>query len=64
MNRVRKINEGEITIRRTPEHWSISFTMPGHAGWMVGRASLPEALRALADHLETPPSWSRPTGQA
>ena len=44
--------EGQITLRNTDDGVSITAIIPGYAGHVVGRATLPAALRALADALE------------
>jgi hypothetical protein len=59
-----RIKNGVIRISVSEIGVTLTFTMPGYPGWVVTRQSLPEALNALAAHLETSPAWSRPTGQA
>lgn len=44
--------EGQITLRNTENGVSLTAIIPGYAGHVVGRATLPAALRALADALE------------
>jgi hypothetical protein len=52
MARSIKSPEGQITLRNTDDGVSITAIVPGYAGHVVGRATLPAALRALADALE------------
>jgi hypothetical protein len=43
--------EGQITLRYTDHGVTITAIIPGYAGHVIGRATLPEALLALADAL-------------
>ena len=52
MARSPKSPEGQITLRNTDSGVSLTAIVPGYAGHVVGRATLPAALRALADALE------------
>ena len=52
MARSPKSPEGQITLRNTDSGVSLTAIIPGYAGHVVGRATLPAALRALADALE------------
>lgn len=49
--------EGLIQVRRDADGYVVlTCIVPGHAGWVVSRATLPEALRALAGNLDRMPS--------
>lgn len=52
MARSPKSPEGQITLRHTDNGVSLTAIIPGYSGHVVGRATLPAALRALADALE------------
>jgi len=44
--------QGMIEIHIKPDEAVLTLLAPGLPGIIVGRASLSEALRALADHVE------------
>lgn len=52
----RRKTDGYLQIRRTdtPEetHYTLTLIAPGLPGWVVSRATLSDALHALAENLE------------
>lgn len=43
---------GNIEVTRDEHGVRLTLTVPGMAGWIVSRATLTGALRALADNVE------------
>lgn len=49
--------DGTIEVRRDSDgRISLTCIVPGHSGWLISRATLPEALRVLAENLDRKPT--------
>ena len=61
----RSPSDGTITVNYTAHGVTVAATVPGYAGHIIGRGTLPEALRVLADTLaEADARHPKPVGVA